>query len=250
MKKIIVVFGLLAMFLPAYGQKTGNLEITFHHRFNGEEVSFEKTYSNVHDEDVKFTTINYFISNIGLKRPDGSFYTLPRDSSYFIVRHTPERDMRKIELKDIPEGVYTGIRFTIGVDSLRNTMSIEHRGGSLDVGGAAKGMYWVWNSGYIFFKLEGTSSASTEQMKQRFTYHIGGFGGYRTKTINSIRERELVFEPLSISEESLPALGINVNLDKFFYGSYDLKISEKPNVMWGAEAEKIADNYREAFEIR
>ncbi len=250
MKRIIILWSLCIVAQAGYAQKTGNVEISFHHLFNGQEVTFDKTYTNVHGEDMKFTTINYFLSNISLQRKDSTWYDIPQDSAYFIVRYTPEKDLRKIMLMNIPEEQYTGIRFVIGVDSLRNTLGIEHRTGNLDVGAAARGMYWVWNSGYIFFKLEGTSSASTEKMKYRFTYHIGGFGGYRTRTINSIRMKELGFDPFNVSSESLIKLGVNVNLDKFFYGHYDLKISEKPNVMWGAEAEKIADNYREVFEAR
>lgn len=250
MKKIIVFFGIWTLVQTGYAQKAGDMEISFDHLFNGEQVVFDKSYTNVHGEDVKFTTINYFISNISLQRRDGSFYTIPQDSSYFIVRHTPEADLRKITLKDIPEGEYNGIRFVIGVDSLRNTMSIEHRTGNLDVAAGAKGMYWVWNSGYIFFKLEGTSTASTEKMKNRFTYHIGGFGGYRTKTINALWERKMEFLPVKVSPDLAGQLKITVNLDKFFHGHYDLRISEKPSVMWGIEAEKIADNYREAFVIK
>ncbi len=224
--------------------------MSFNHLFNGKKLAFDSTYYNANGEDVKFTTINYFISNISLSQADGKSYVVPQDSSYFILRHTPETDQRTIVLRDIPAGRYTSISFTIGVDSLRNTMSIENRTGNLDVGGAAKGMYWVWNSGYIFFKLEGISNFSPEKMKNRFTYHIGGFGGYRTKTINSIRERELKLSPFYISRETTKYLEVNVNLEKFFTGSYDLKIADKPNIMWGVESEKIADNYKEAFEAK
>lgn len=237
-------------FQLAYSQKSESLHLNFNHLFNGENITFDSTYFNVHGEDVKFSTINYFISNISLVGLDGSSYIVPQDSSYFILRHTPEIDQRTIILKDIPAGEYTSIRFMIGVDSLRNTMSIEKRTGSLDIGDGARGMYWVWNSGYIFFKLEGLSSVSTEKMKNRFTYHIGGYGGYRTKTINSVRERELKFSPFLLDKGKVVNLEVNVNLDKFFTGLYDLRIKEKPNVMWGQESEKIADNFKEAFEAK
>lgn len=250
MKNSILLITLMFAFQLGYSQNSGRLHLNFNHLFNGKKVAFDSTYFNAHGEDVKFTTINYFISNISLIGPDGSIYTVPQDSSYFILRHTPDTDQRTIVLKDIPAGEYSSVRFTIGVDSLRNTMSIDKRTGNLDVGEGARGMYWVWNSGYIFFKLEGISSVSPEKMKNRFTYHIGGFGGYRTRTINSIRERELKFSPFIIDKMNIRSLEVNVNLDKFFSGPFNLKISEKPNVMWGQESEKIADNYKEAFEAK
>ena len=64
------------------------------------------------------------------------------------------------------------------VDSLRNTMSIDKWKGVLDPGGSMMedGMYWAWESGFIFLKMEGTSSkASTANGK--FYYHIGLYGG-------------------------------------------------------------------------
>lgn len=243
----MLLIGLMILTQLVQGQ---NLTLKFEHTFDNQEVDFNNTYRNKHGEDLKFTTINYFISNISLKKTDGSYYTIPQDSSYFIVRHTPDTDQRTFTLSHLPEGEYTSVKFMIGVDSLRNTMSVENRRGNLDVGGAAKGMYWIWNSGYIFFKLEGISSVSTEKMKYRFTYHIGGFGGYKTKTINCIRELEIVFSPFKISTQKPLELTVNVGLEKFFYGHYDLKIAEKPNVMWGAESEKIADNYKEAFKAK
>ena len=46
-------------------------------------------------------------------------------------------------------------------------------------------MYWAWNSGYINFKLEGTSSQSTEKNKS-FEFHLGGYlAPYQTiQTVN------------------------------------------------------------------
>lgn len=61
------------------------------------------------------------------------------------------------------------LSFSIGIDSSTNVAGILD--GALD---PIKGMYWAWNSGYINFKLEGTSSKSTEKSK-RFEFHLGGY---------------------------------------------------------------------------
>jgi hypothetical protein len=233
---------------PLYAQKNGKLVLDFNHIFNGQAVDFNSVYKNAHGETLKISLIAYFISNIQLIRTDGSRYVIPQDDSYFLIKHTTSAASTSLILPEIPEGEYSGISFLIGVDSLRNTVSIEKRTGTLDVGGTARGMYWVWNSGYIFFKLEGTSEQAPERLQHKFAYHIGGYGGYRTPTINSLRSSTLNFSPFKISAKKQSQLSVNVNLDKFFAGSFDLRIADLPNLMWGAESEKIADNYLQAFE--
>jgi hypothetical protein len=44
-------------------------------------------------------------------------------------------------------------------------------GGNLD---PTKGMYWAWHSGYINFKLEGTS-AHCKTRNNEFQFHLGGY---------------------------------------------------------------------------
>ena len=59
----------------------------------------------------------------------------------------------------------------IGVDSARNTSGAQL--GALD---PANSMFWSWNSGYIFVRMEGNSPQST-QPYNKLQFHIGGFKG-------------------------------------------------------------------------
>lgn len=245
-KEIFLGFFLFGFSVQLCGQS--GLEIDFHHKINGGKLVLNQTYTSPFGEEFKPTLLSYFVSNISLQRKDGTSYTLPQDSSYFLIKLSENFKTTKIELNDIPPGKYTGITFTIGIDSLRNTLGIDRRGGNLDVGGVASGMYWVWNSGYIFFKLEGKSPLAPERTQHQFTYHIGGFGGYKTKTINSIRATSLKFKKFRISKRKKTSLVVEMNLERFFEGAYDLKIAYKPAVMWGRESEQIADNYIGCFE--
>ncbi len=155
----------------------------------------------------------------------------------------------RIQLNNIPAGVYKGIEFTIGVDSVRNTMDASKRTGSLDVGGSARGMYWVWNSGYIFFKLEGKTINEVDSLNKQFRYHIGGYGGYETKTINNIKVKKFNSDTFEITASKKPVLNINVAIDQFFTAITPLRILEHPSVMWGNFSVKIADNYEKIFSI-
>lgn len=59
--------------------------------------------------------------------------------------------------------------FIFGIDS--STQVSGAMSGDLD---PTKGMYWTWQSGYINFKLEGTS-ASCPTRNNQFQFHLGGY---------------------------------------------------------------------------
>lgn len=138
------------------------------------------TYTNANAQQFNITLAKYYVSNFKFTRTDGTVYTVPQSESYFLVNeadattHAPEMQ--------VPEGEYKSVSFVLGVDSLRNTMDVSQRTGVLDVTGAASTMYWSWNSGYIFFKLEGNATGFGN-----YEYHVGGFGGYSTPTTNNLR---------------------------------------------------------------
>ena len=61
------------------------------------------------------------------------------------------------------------LQFNLGIDSATNVSGAL--GSDLD---PTKGMYWAWQSGYINFKLEGTSPLCTTRNNE-FQFHLGGY---------------------------------------------------------------------------
>ncbi|MGA0557364.1 MbnP family protein [Larkinella sp. VNQ87] len=115
------------------------------------------------------------------------------------------------------------------------------------------GMYWDWNSGYIHFKLEGTSPVAPATASGRvFLYHIGLFGGYRTKTINNLRTINL---PLGtniarVSENgSIPRLLIQADVLQVFDGVMKVSIAAHPDIMVSSLSTGVADNYARMFRV-
>jgi hypothetical protein len=209
------------------------------------------TYTNAAGEDFNVSMFQYFISNISLRRADGSEYVVNQDSSYFLIRES-DASTRFARVK-VPEGDYRQLSFILGVDSLRSTMDITKRTGVLDPsGGMEDGMYWGWNSGYIFVKFEGISpSAPVDPSGQRkFRYHIGGFGGYSAPTINNIKKITI---DLSASGIARPRAGRNANIHlmvdllKIFNNSNNLSIATNPTVMFSDFSTHIANNYTAMF---
>lgn len=186
------------------------------------------TYSNSSNQAYKVTKLKYFVSNFKFTAADGSIYTVPQDSSYFLL---DESVTGKQEAKmRIPEGEYKAVTFTLGVDSLRNTKGVTERTGDLDVTGAASDMYWSWNSGYIFFKFEGTSTAVTGMMAPVFQIHIGGFGGYSTATANNLRTVTLDLSARGTAKvKASKTAGVDVHtlvdLNKVFTGTNTISLA-------------------------
>ncbi len=233
-----------------------SLTLLFDHRVNDQALVLgTNTYQNASGEDFAITAFNYYISNISLKKTDGTTYTLPQDSSYFLVRETAP-DSKKLILKQIPAGDYTAVSFMIGVDSLRNTMDISRRKGVLDPGDASHdgdGMYWSWNSGYIFLKLEGNSSKVVPDPagNQKFRFHIGGYGGYNAKTFNNLRTVTLPLGsvPAKVGPDQNPSVAIIADVAKIFDGAQKISLAANSTVMFSDYSSTIANNYAAMFRV-
>jgi hypothetical protein len=125
----------------------------------------------------------------------------------------------------------------VGVDSTRNVSGAQT--GALD---PTNGMFWTWNTGYIFAKLEGRSPSSAAPF-QKLTHHIGGF---RTGE-NAIRKITLAM-PFEIGRAK--ELVINADVQKWFDGPHQISIASNASVMSpGGVALKIADNYASMFSV-
>ena len=146
------------------------------------------------------------------------------------------------------------------MDSLRSTLPVERRVGVLsfnpDQGHSGGGMYWGWNSGYIFFKMEGTSPVISDDQqgdptgKKQFKYHIGGFGGYSAPTLNNIKEINIDLTSAGVAEvrSGLRSnVHLFVDLMKVFNGPHTFSIASHPNVMFSEYSKNIAGNFLHLF---
>ncbi|MBD2751340.1 MbnP family protein [Spirosoma validum] len=204
------------------------------------------TYQNAAGESFTVTKFNYFISNLRLRKEDGSEYVVPQNSSYFLIEEEKPAS-QTITLNNVPAGKYTGLTFLIGVDSLRSMADVSQRTGALDPG-TNNGMYWDWNSGYIFMKLEGISAVAPAAQNNTFFYHIGGFGRSTVK-INNLRTVTLSFrnDVVNVQMDATPALRITTDALKIFNGPTQLSIAQHPSVMFDTFSTNVANNYVQMF---
>lgn len=207
-------------------------------------------YNNTFGEDFTVTTLNYFISNVSFKQEDGTVVKFPND--YFLVKQSDAGSL-KAELKDVPAGNYKEVSFIVGVDSTRSVSDISQRVGVLDPASYGDdGMYWAWNSGYIFFKFEGTSSVvpTNATGKRPFQLHVGGFGGMTSKTVNNLRKVTLpLTDVVTVRENIASEIHLFVDILKVFDGTTSLKLVENNMIHTISAATSIAENYKKMFTV-
>jgi hypothetical protein len=227
---------------------TGQITIEFDNRAGEEDLELSKDYVNGAGESFRIAKLNYYISNIKLTTSDGNVFVVPQDSSYFLIIEEHE-ESQAVHLRNIPSGNYNQISFTIGVDSLRSTMDVSKRHGVLDPAQGHDGMYWTWNSGYIFFKMEGTSPAAPTEQDNKFYYHIGGYGGYETSEINNIRTTTLDMGSAvaQVRLEKNPQVHLHVDVLEFFNNPTSISIADHPLVMFSEYSKTVSGNYVNMF---
>lgn len=218
--------------------KTGTLRINFTNSVNGKPVVLrDSIYSNYFGEQYSISKLKYYISNITLTDEKGS----KNWGGYYLMNAASGDSSFEFNLQP---GQYKNLEFLLGVDSIKNCSGAQT--GALD---PMNDMFWTWNSGYVMFKLEGTSPASTSDL-QRIEYHIGGYKGSNnvsTKINFDFRDPAL----LDIKTNSVTEILIETNLDHYWYGNADIKIAASPVCTTTGElAKTIASNFKSLFSIK
>lgn len=218
--------------------KTGSLTIHFKNIVGGSALRLNdsaSSYKNANGDEFKITTFKYYISNIKLTDKAGNIVDLPE--TYLLVNAADSTSLTQ-QIADVPAGKYTAISFIIGVDSLRNFAGAQT--GALD---PAKGMFWSWNSGYIFVKLEGVSPRSASK-KNRLTFHIGG-AKYPDNTIRSFSKP--FDKTLKIGAGTQTGIELIADAAALFKGKTTIDFSKLSFTMGGPNSVIVADNYADGL---
>ncbi len=178
---------------------------------NRELKLFDESYINAFDEPFVVNKFRYYISHFSVMDKTGKQISFPEQ--YYLIN---EKDSLSKEIRLPAVHGISSISFMIRVDSLQNISGVKT--GILD---PANGMFWTWNSGYIFAKLEGQSDSS-HAPAHSFGWDIGGFRQQQ----NALRTIKLVVdENYRMSGNSVT---IRANLLKWFDGKTAVHISKTP----------------------
>ncbi len=217
----------------------GNLNIHFEN-YVGDSLLKLNTinYKNEAGQVYTISKFKYYIGNIHLKKADGSGYTLPQE--YFLINEE-NLSSKEIVLKDVPEGSYTSVNFIVGVDSIHNCSGAQS--GALD---PVNAMFWAWNTGYVFLKIEGYSDAS-KSPGHILEFHIGGFKA----PANCIRKigLDLGNKGLNVASGKDASLSIKADVSEAFKSPVAIDFSKISAVTDFHNSTMMADNYADMFSI-
>lgn len=232
----------------------GDVVIEMDNIAGSSSLSFGSKYVTANGDTVQFSTFNYYVSNFVLVNENGTEYVIPRDSSYFLCKHDDPAS-REITLRNVPAGNYKAVKFIIGVDSLKSVSPAGERLGVLDPTGGASGMYWSWNSGYIFVKVEGTSPQAPQDPntgERTIEYHTGLFGGKDSPTLNNIRKVEINADEESArvrKDHEAPVFHLYVDILEMFTSPVNINVALNPTSHGGPYSANVANNYADMFSL-
>lgn len=194
-------------------------------------------YISAYGDTFSVTKFRYYISNIKLKKQDGSYYT--ETESYHLIDASDSLNTCKFNLKNVPYATYTAIEYMIGVDSTRNCSGAQT--GQLD---PLKDMYWNWNQGYIFLKFEAYTSSISSFGGHNVEYHVGGFKG----ATNNIKNVSLTLPSnLVVDNDHISKLFIKANAKECLKTPTTISFATLPTAISPASTKPIANNYTDMF---
>ena len=189
------------------------------------------------------------MSNFKLQKKDGSEYTIPQDSSYFLI-NASDKNSFDVRLENVPVGDYSGVTFLLGVDSARTVLPKEDRKGVLDVSAGQPGaaMYSNANDGYTFLKLEGSSASSASG---QIEYQVKGFGGVSLKTVNNLQKIKIPFAGTvaTVTTSKSPEAHLLINILKIFDGDNKISIAGLSQATTPLLTAPIARNFTTMFTL-
>lgn len=185
MKKLFLLLP-LALLLSSCEQPGNNtLYIKFNILAGTVPLQYNTDYNTVNNK-VQFTNLKFYVGQPTLYFSGGE--TNEMTDKYFLCDAEKEN---VFDLGDVGKKNIEMIRMGFGVDSTRNTVNgvnaiPAYEYPSSHALSAANNMYWSWNPGYIWMKLEGRVDANMDgdyaDAGEIFSYHTGVDGSFRTVT--------------------------------------------------------------------
>ena len=195
---------------------TVNLNITL--AWEGVPVSIGDTVSYSTEMPLRLEKFRCYINDISLRNLDGVWLS---SESIDLIEFIPSSDIAsgKFEAEWLKQNnEFDAIRFGLGVypeiNSIDNAPSTFPNASPFSVSGSA-GMYWTWETGYIFSKYEGKiAQAQGEDFTIPFAFHTG--------TDELYREVVLEFSGVqSVCKDEIRDFNIELDLSKAISGTED-----------------------------
>lgn len=226
-----------------------SIELRFMPTFGNDPLVLGQTYVNAAGDSVQFTVLKFYASEFGLIGTDGSEVSMEGIGLIDFEDSKAVSDgYYSYTVKGEP-GTYRGIKFAIGVPFDQNHRDVSTQDAPL---GPNSGMYWGWNPGYIFYKVEGRVDSMGTPIN--FLYHTGEDNRRKTVRLASLtgnNQTEFV-----VNDNDANVYTIKVDYSKFFEKGVDpsrpmnvkMNPGERANHVGPKDvADRTAANFAEMF---
>ncbi|MEL1244017.1 MbnP family protein [Flavobacterium sp. DGU11] len=216
----------------------GDLKINFDAVVGSQDFALDTPFS-VNGHSYTFERLRYWVSNVELVAEDGTVYSVPE--SYYLLEETgevsvqdgtftyPAKKREVVELKNIPAGHYSKIRFAVGVDPTYNdNMSLQS--GELSQMNGMTNVSWMWHTSYIFSSLIGKDDTQAP-----IQVETGLNSNYRTVEVALPSGVHVGTDAAKVN--------LNVEIAKIVEG-LDLHTTPTVSASTPAEMTQVADNYK------
>lgn len=216
------------------------INLTFTPTFNGEALSIDSVYTNSFGQQFRIETLQFYLSNIYAHNAPDS--VLLKQAFLFSLLQP-----QTLTLEVAPQS-FSSLSFGIGVPANLNKNvdpSQYANANPLSVQGS-NGMFWYWNTGYIFSKIEGRyelSGAPNAPLMDTYAFHMGDDPLYRVIQLNTGN--------VSLTEGDVRTLNIEVAMDSVFNRTtdpIDFSIDNLTHTTTNFPlAERMTNNFSTAF---
>jgi hypothetical protein len=206
--------------------------------YNGQPLSIDSVYTNSLGQQLRVENIQFYLSNI--YSHNGADSTLLKQAFLFTLL-----EPQTLSLNVSPQS-FSSLSFGVGVPSNLNKNvdpSQYANANPLSVQGS-NGMFWYWNTGYIFLKLDGISPQSTAP-GHKLEYHMGGF----KQPNNHLRTIRLETPDLQIQSQKTTTFEIKTDAAALLSSTHKVDFTTVPMVVDADKAADLADNVLHLFSV-
>lgn len=262
MKHIIVVTGCLLLLCSCANQKTkshatvstGKVEFICVPMVGDKPFYFDSIYKTPAGETYAVNNLKFFLSDIAFSRSDISERPAQSATAAYGVyladftETTGDTMAGKLRYKagfDMQTGAYSDIRFNIGIPRFHNHGDPTQAPSPLNIGNTD--MFWEWNSGYIFFLLEGKSDYAEDSI-----IHIAVGGDSRIMPV-SFGDLFNAVPLVRVQENAITRIYFKLDLNSIFINAdgslYSFKSGEAAVVHGGYYADRMRLNILQSVEF-
>jgi len=213
---------------PVDTNTTGTAQIEFEHTWGmmGDHFHLNDWFVQPTTGDsLNFSDLRYYVTDVSLTDVNGNVWEEPE--SYYLIDIEDHMGGIFAEINDVPAGDYTSMSFLLGVDSSRVAEGAQP--GVL----APSDMFWSWNSGYIFLRMEGASPNAVDN-GGAFVFHVGG---WKEPNVASVRKTiDFEGQVMEVHRDVSPTVHLNVNMAHIWHDGTNL--GEVPTIHMPGQAAK------------